>query len=239
MTDWSLPRLLASLHDDVERSLQIARDSLGHPTVKGDASASVWLGLFSTYLPARYRTATAHVVDSAGTFSEQIDIVVFDRQYSPLIFHIQDQIVVPAESVYAVFEAKQTINAPHIDYAQKKTASVRRLRRTSLPIPHAGGVHEAKEPPHILGGILAFDSDWNPPLGDPLADALARNPNGRLDLSCAALHGIFACAADDAVMLMPHPKPATAFLFELIARLQETGTVPMLDTRAYARWLKP
>ena len=32
-------------------------------------------------------------------------------------------------------------------------------------------------------------------------------------------------------------KPATAFLLELIERLQEKATVPMIDVRAYARWL--
>jgi hypothetical protein len=32
-------------------------------------------------------------------------------------------------------------------------------------------------------------------------------------------------------------KPATAFLLELIARLQDLGTVPRLDVRAYAAWL--
>ena len=31
---------------------------------------------------------------------------------------------------------------------------------------------------------------------------------------------------------------ATAFLFELIARLQALATVPMIDIRAYAAWLK-
>ena len=35
------------------------------------------------------------------------------------------------------------------------------------------------------------------------------------------------------------PAPATAFLLELIARLQDMATVPIMDTRAYARWLTP
>ncbi|MGA2458777.1 MAG: hypothetical protein ABSF85_14500, partial [Terriglobales bacterium] len=56
------------------------------------------------------------------------------------------------ESVYAAFEAKQSINAEEVDYAQKKVASVRRLHRTSLEIPHAGGKYPAKTPQHILGG---------------------------------------------------------------------------------------
>ena len=141
MTDWSLPQLLAGLHDDIERRLATARKAFVHPGTKGDASESIWLQLFQTYLPQRYRAASAHVVDSKGTFSDQIDVVLFDRQYSPFIFHYEGQTIVPAESVYAVFEAKQTINAGQIDYAQQKVASVRRLYRTSLPIPHAGGTY--------------------------------------------------------------------------------------------------
>jgi hypothetical protein len=32
-------------------------------------------------------------------------------------------------------------------------------------------------------------------------------------------------------------KSATAFLLELIAPLQDSATVPMIDVRAYAQWL--
>jgi hypothetical protein len=35
--------------------------------------------------------------------------------------------------------------------------------------------------------------------------------------------------------LVSAPKAATRFLFELIARLQELGTVAMIDVRAYAK----
>jgi hypothetical protein len=139
MTTWSLSVLLAGLHDDIQRKLETVRQSFAHPGTKGDASEKVWLELLETYLPKRYQAATAHVVDSKGVFSDQIDVVVFDRQYSPFIFHYQGQTIIPAESVYAVFEAKQAINATQVAYAQRKAASVRRLHRTSLPIPHAGG----------------------------------------------------------------------------------------------------
>jgi hypothetical protein len=65
----SLSRLLAGLHDDIERRLAMARASCGHPVTKGDASEHVWLELLQTYLPLRYRAERAHVVDSNGTFS--------------------------------------------------------------------------------------------------------------------------------------------------------------------------
>lgn len=238
MSQWSLPQLLAGLHDDIERRLEIARKTFGHAGTKGNASENVWLQLFQTYLPERYQAANAHVVDSLGAFSQQIDVVLFDRQYSPFIFRHEGQIIVPAESVYAVFEAKQTVDAGEIKYAQEKVASVRKLHRTSLPIPHAGGTYPPKPLSSIIGGLLTFQSTWNPPLGQPLIDTLAGgDPEGRLDIGCVAAHGMFGCDEKACYSIAPHGKPATAFLFELIARLQNGATVPMIDIRAYANWL--
>lgn len=238
MTTWSLSQLLASLHDDIQQRLETVRKSFGHPVSKGDASEKVWLQLLQTYLPQRYQAATAHVVDSNGMFSEQIDVVVFDRQYSPFIFHYEEQTIIPAESVYAVFEAKQAINAAQIAYAQGKVASVRRLHRTSLPIPYAEGTYPAKPLIPILGGLLTFESAWNPAFAPPLEKALADgDEGGRLHLGCVAAHGHFFLNQSGAYEFITEGKPATAFLFRLISQLQFSGTVPMIDVQAYARWL--
>lgn len=239
--EWSLEKLLSGLHRDIETKLNSIRDTIAHPTEKGDASEKVWLDLLSTYLPARYKAIKAHVIDSEDTISQQIDIVVCDRQYTPFIFSYQGTDVVPAEGVYAVFEAKQTIDAGMVEYAQNKVESVRKLVRTSLPIPHAGGVYPPKPLGRILGGILSFESEWrNPALGESLIDYLATEKSNRqLDLGCVAAHGIFARRDDGSYEVIQETKPATAFLFELIARLQTQATVPMIDVRAYAKWLSP
>ena len=131
MSEWSLSTLFSNFHKDIQLRLEIARQSFSHPGTKGDASESVWLEMLNTYLPQRYSADKAFIVDSNGIFSEQIDIVVYDRQYSPFIFKYEGQTIIPAESVYAVFEAKQTINASHVAYARQKIASVRALHRTS------------------------------------------------------------------------------------------------------------
>jgi hypothetical protein len=237
--NWSLPQLLDGLHQDLQQRLEISRKSFAHPVAKGDASEKAWLELLQTYLPERYQAETAHVVDSEGAFSEQIDIVVFDRQYSPFIFNYQGQKIIPAESVYAAFEAKQSIDADQVAYAQKKVASVRRLHRTSLPIPHAGGTFPAKTLIPILGGILTFESEWSPGLGQPLRNALAQGTGDeRINLGCVAAHGHFQYdGATDEYAVITGGRPATAFLFNLISTLQFSGTVPMIDVQAYARWL--
>ena len=58
----------------------------------------------------------------ATAVQQQIDVVAFDRQYSPFIFSYEGQKIVPAESAHGVFEAKQSINADRIDYARHKGA---------------------------------------------------------------------------------------------------------------------
>ncbi len=237
MAKWSLSTLLENLHDDIHQQLKISRTSFEHPGTKGDASEKVWLELFRNYLPKRYQTETAHVVDIHGNFSEQIDIVVFDRQYSPFIFKYKGKVIIPAESVYAVFESKQSINANYIKYAKRKIQSVRQLHRTSLPIPYAGGTYSPKPPIHIYGGILSFESDWNPALGTQLRKSLSKD-NGILDIGCIAAHGYFNYEQElQSYTFYDGGKPATAFLFKLISQLQFSGTVPMIDVLAYSQWL--
>lgn len=237
--NWSLPVLLDELNSAVATDLQRARKTLGHPTDLGDATEDIWIDLFNKYLPKRYHAIKATVVDSTGAFSEQIDVVIHDRQYTPLMFTFKDKHVVPAESVYAVFESKQEMNAAHIGYAQKKIASVRNLHRTSLPVPTIDGTRNAKELTPVLGGILTLSCKWSPMFGDTLRSYLeVGKGDAMLDVGCVADAGNFWCDADGSYQLGEVAKPVTRFLLELISRLQSVATVPMIDIRAYAAKLE-
>ena len=236
---WTLPILLEELNASVNADLQRARKTLGHPTDLGDATEEIWIELFNKYLPRRYHAIKATVVDSTGTFSEQIDVVIHDRQYTPLVFTFRDKHVVPAESVYAVFECKQEMNANHIVYAQKKIASVRRLYRTSLPVPTIDGTKKAKNLTPVLGGILTLSCKWSPAFGDTMLGYLKADlDNGRLDIGCVADSGNLWVNEDGSYHLAEETKPVTRFLLELMSRLQAVATVPMIDMRAYAEKLE-
>lgn len=235
MSQVSLATLLEHLHEGAEEELTRARKALAHPTDKGDASETVWIELLSKHLPKRYAVCKAHVVDSQGNFSDQIDVVVHDRQYSPLVFSFKDAVFIPAESVYAVFEAKQEATAETIRYAQRKAASVRRLKRTSVPVPTVNGMQDPKDHGHIICGLLTLSCSWKPPLGQTLLDCLQTDQvEGTIDIGCVADAGVFFRRPDGSYDLQTIQRSTTRFFFELLARLQELGTVPMLDVRAYA-----
>jgi len=50
-------------------------------------------------------------------------------------------------------------------------------------------------------------------------------------------HGTFILGEDGKYAVTAQGKPATAFRFERIARLQAIATVPMIHIRAYGQWL--
>lgn len=233
-----LAELLGRLHGRVRGELEDARAALAHPVSKGDASEAIWIKLFEKFLPQRYRATRAHIIDSKGASSLQIDVAIYDQQYTPLIFELGGELVIPAEAVYAVFEAKQELNAENMKAAHAKADSVRRLFQTSAPLIIAGREHAGRPPLRPLAGVLALGSAWKPTLGDPLSKALAAaSDSERLDIGCVANHGLFQLTPEG-YELVEHEKATTAFLLELIARLQALGTAPAIDVRAYAAWLK-
>jgi hypothetical protein len=235
---WSLPVLMQGLHARVEHDLKVARDALGHPVAKGDGSEAVWIQLFRNYLPKRYAIDKATICDSRGEFSDEIDVAIYDRQYAPLIFEHQGQFVIPAESVYAVFESKQEITGPFVEYAQAKVRTVRALHRTSTEVRTIDGLRTAELQP-ILGGFLAFENGWktNPP-DEFLSPFLQKDQElGRLDIGCVAAYGTFGCYGANCISTAPHERAVTCFLLDFITKLQRIGTAPAIDMSAYAEWL--
>lgn len=235
----ALNDLFRGLHRTLECELGIARDTVGHSSTLGTLSEDRWISVLREHLPKRYKVNRAFVIDSRGGCSEQIDAVIHDRQYSPFVLNLGNALYVPAESVYAVLEVKQNMDAGQIEYAVKKTASVRKLHCTSLPIPHAGGEYPAKKPQYILGGLVALESDWSPPFGEPFVKAIQESEaSGRLDMGCAVRHGVFNVKYTDGqaptVVAEQCDASLALFLLQLIARLQAMATVPLIDVTAYA-----
>lgn len=233
-----LQELLTNLQKLLEAELSVARSAHKHPVAKGGASEADWIGVLKAHLPARYCVANGFVVDSRGQESEQIDVLIYDAQYSALVFNRGDTRYVPAESVYAVFEAKQVLNKKHIGYAMKKAASVRRLHRTSIPVVHAGGSFEPRAPLPILAGILSLQSNWSPAFGKAFVKAATTSDLAqRLNVGCAVKNGsselAFGAAAKPNVTSSKPALSLATWLLTLLARLQDGGTVPAMDYRAY------
>jgi hypothetical protein len=230
--------ILDGLQARLEGELRGNRAAVTHPGARGEAAEEDWLRVLNDHLPRRYQADRAFVIDSHGDCSDQIDVVIYDRQYSPFLYNQANQRYIPAESVYGVLEVKQDLSREHVLYAGGKAASVRRLHRTSAPIPYAEGAYKPRPLSRIIAGIVTYQSSWTPAFGEPLRAALGElPPDGRLDIGCSLLNGAFEAlyrnghAVD--LTVVEGPRSLVQFLFRLLKRFQPMATAPAIEYEAY------
>jgi hypothetical protein len=236
----TLQDLYASLQKEMRTKLEIGRNCIDHSTSKGDDSEKKWKRWFNEYLPNRYSAEKAFVIDSIGNISQQIDLVIYDKQYSPPIFKQNEFSFIPAESVYAVFEIKQTLNKISIDYTKDKVKSVRDLKRTSAPISSAGGTLKPLPPKPIFAGILTYNCEWVSPFGDSFNSAMSTDePEEQIDFGCVICSGGFEKDHSNDEINYSRPEYSLVFFFlKLLSRLQSIGTVTAIDLSEYLRNIK-
>ena len=206
-----------------------------HPVDNGDHSENSWIQFFEKYLPKRYKVAKATVIDSEGSSSDQLDIVIFDQQYSYLVFQSEGITYVPAESVYAAFEVKPEINNQYMEYAANKARSLRSLKRTSTNIPTANGLLDPKPLHEIIFGILTNRSSRSDLFNQSFFEKLHINDRvSRLNCGCCLDQGCFFIEKEKSQIKFARKENfLTYFVIRFIQELQKIGTVPAIDLDAY------
>lgn len=237
------PAKLRALFDGMQRNLHetltTSTSVISHPGAKGTATEVHWAAMLTKHLPNRYAVKQGFVIDHHGRESDQIDIILYDPHFSPLLFEVEGTCYVPAESVYAVFEVKQDVSRGQLQYASEKVESVRRLDRTSAPFLNGGQLMPGRRPPPIVGGFLALRSKWRPPLGETFRrSVLEFEGDGRVDLGCVLTQGAFETAVDDegvrSVNVSARDVALISFFLSLLSALQRFGTVPAINYPDYA-----
>jgi len=238
-----LKLIFNGIQEQMRSSLNMVRSEISHPGAKGSVSEENWRQLLVDYLPTRYNAEKAFVIDSNGNISQEIDLVIFDRQYTPLLFKANGATYIPVESVYMVLEVKQEISKSNIEYAGEKAESVRLLNRTSAPFMDGGILKPQRPLFEIPAGILALDSDWSPPFGDSFMEVLqSLETNFKINFGCVLNHGAFHITySEDSIhesTISKRENSLISFLFHLLHMLQLLGTVPAIEYNAYTKNIK-
>lgn len=234
----NMRELFHGMQQEMIQKLNLLRKHVIHAPTKGDAVELSWIEFLVTYLPNRYCVDTAFIMDNTGACSEQIDLVIYDQQYSPFVFCHAGVKYIPAESVYAIFEVKQTLNKQHIMYAGEKAQSVRALKRTSVPIVHAGGTYPPRPVFDIVAGIITTSSDWTPTFGKPFQEVTETlMPLQCLNIGCALDSGSFLLKPDGTFETSSSEEALIFFFIKLFIQLQNLGTVPAMNIDLYSQAL--
>lgn len=242
-------KLFLGLQKTMIENLKTIRENIDHEPTKGDGSENIWIQFLENYLPKRYSVAKAKIVDHLGNTSDQIDVVIYDRQYTPFVLNDSGIKYIPAESVYAIFEAKQDVNKDQLEYASKKINSVRKLVRTSAPVIDRGIEKPAPALFKIIGGFLCLDNCWKSSIGKSThfnGYLKKSDENHIIDIGCVLNDKSFFTEIDLTDPLKPKVninfsadgETLIFFFLKLVAELQKLGTVRPIDLNKYIDQLK-
>lgn len=219
-----------------EIQLDTLRMELSHSTTKGDHCECAWIKYLESFLPKRYKIDKGMVYDSDGNTSDQIDIIIYDPFYTPLIITTESgDKIVAAESVYAVFECKPIISAANLRYANDKITSVTKLNRKSTFIIDNGEKKLGRMPTRIIGGILATKSSSQNKIVDKVRQFANIDIGYAPDSICFFSKQIIC--DDNEIIVRDSDKAASLFFWGLLEDLHSIGTVAPIDNLAYAEFL--
>lgn len=106
---------MTELFDRVAEMLKIEFEYqskiLGHPGEVGTARENVLKKVLRKYIPKRYVVDSGFVVDALDGRSEQMDIVVYEANYTPVFEIVEGKRFFPCETVVAVGQVRTKIGS--------------------------------------------------------------------------------------------------------------------------------
>ncbi len=131
---------IADIFDEVSKqmrsNLEKARRAIEkHPGLKGASFEETFRTFLKDYLPQSLNISTGILVDSYGSVSRQLDVIISDRAKTPIFSSSGNLRVIPVECAYAVIEVKANLNADELNGVFQNMESVRNLKKNAFVRP--------------------------------------------------------------------------------------------------------
>lgn len=93
------------LEDSLAKQLSLRTPN--HPSTTGTYREEIWLSLFERIVPRKFCLDQGiFIIDSCGHISYEVDIAIFDEQYTPYIFNFGKIKFIPIEAVAVAVQCK-------------------------------------------------------------------------------------------------------------------------------------
>lgn len=100
------------IHNYKNMEKEIAKQlnyGIDHGTTLGSNREYIWKSLFERIIPKKFNIdRSVFIMDSFGNISKEVDLAIYDEQYTPYIFRYGTIKFIPIEAVAAVIECKSS-----------------------------------------------------------------------------------------------------------------------------------
>ncbi len=145
-----LAEIMAATTQSLRAGFAELKASFSHDTSKGAGGEALVAQFLQKRLPGQVGATAGQVIDSTGQMSRQVDVVLYDRARTPMLFtspNGHDQLI-PVEGVLAVVEVKTHLTKAMLPAILENCRSVKLLKRT------------AYFPRSLNSTYRIYDQDW-------------------------------------------------------------------------------
>ncbi len=131
-----------------ERRLSLGSEQAAnfeHRGLRGNERAAALAAFLSLHLPGVFGVGKGEARDYLDNVTGELDVFVYDRSTSAPIQTGGDNLIVPAEALYAVIEVKSVLSQDELDIclvAAMKVRSLRPFKKQFIPSPSGGRVEK-------------------------------------------------------------------------------------------------
>ena len=130
---------------------EYAQAAIKHRGLKGKANEEIFRTFLSEYLPGSLGISTGELIDANGNVSKELDVIIYDREKTPILYRNAITQIIPVECVYAVIEVKSRLTTYELEKTYQNMKMVRNLEKTAYVEPSG---------PIIVKDEL-YGSKWN------------------------------------------------------------------------------
>ncbi|MBN2982174.1 DUF6602 domain-containing protein [Cohnella algarum] len=135
----TIPKIIGN-YAHLERSIvsQLLLETPAHPPTTGSYREYIWKELFEQVIPRKFCIDQGvFVLDSNGNISAEVDLAIYDEQYTPYIFNYGKMKFIPIEAVAVVVQCKS--NTLKLDELKSWCKSIAMLSTCSESVTRISG----------------------------------------------------------------------------------------------------
>jgi len=130
----SLQKIFRGLSQKLQADFELLSSQLSHSLSTGEAREFVLKELLRQYLPAKLGAEKGIIISSVENElpSKQIDIIIYDKLNTPVLYYADNLRIFPIEGVYAVIEVKSNLDSKTLKNAIENVKSVKKMTKKAF-----------------------------------------------------------------------------------------------------------
>jgi len=129
-----LQKIFRGLSQKLQADFKLLSSQLSQSLSTGEAREFVLKELLRQYLPDKFGAEKGIIISSVENElpSKQIDIIIYDKLNTPVLYSAENLRIFPIEGVYAVIEVKSNLNSKTLKSAVENVRSVKKMTKKAF-----------------------------------------------------------------------------------------------------------